>query len=175
MKNLRNAFLKYVKKTRKCWLWKGHIVPNGYGRFFFNYRQFLAHRKSYELFVGKIKHGNWILHRCDIKRCVKPKHLYAGSAKDNARDTSQRKRWAYGTRNGTYTHPETVRCGEQVNTAKLRCVDIPTILSDDRPQRIIAKSYGVTQRTIGSIKRRESWKIATAIRATLSGTGGSSD
>lgn len=69
-----------------CWLWEGAPV-NGYGwicaptkgsRF--------AHRASYQTFVGPVPEGLMICHKCDVKLCVNPAHLYAGTAKNNFDD-----------------------------------------------------------------------------------------
>lgn len=35
---------------------------------------------------GHLPHALYICHKCNNKKCVNPKHLYAGTAKDNARD-----------------------------------------------------------------------------------------
>lgn len=47
--------------------------------------------------------------------------------------------------------------GSQCVTAKLNEVQVKAILSDDRPQRKIAREYGLGETTISRIKRRESW------------------
>lgn len=107
------------------------------------------------------------MHKCDNRHCVKPNHLYLGTAKDNARDTSQRKRWAYGKRNGAYTHPEKVRRGSQACSAKLTEKDIPKVIKMSKlgkSQREIARYYNLAQPTIGAILRGESWKSAKLIR-----------
>jgi hypothetical protein len=51
-----------------------------------------AHRVSYSLFVGKIRWGSYILHKCDNRVCVNPEHLYAGKQVENQRDTMARGR-----------------------------------------------------------------------------------
>jgi hypothetical protein len=69
-----------------CWLWEGPL-GNGYGivspRAGGSGR---AHRASYETFVGAIPAGLMICHKCDVKACINPAHLYAGTAKNNFDD-----------------------------------------------------------------------------------------
>lgn len=67
-----DRFMKYVNKIEcGCWRWTGHIHPNGYGQF----DSGLAHRFSYEYFVGKIPDGLQIDHLCRNRWCVNPEHL----------------------------------------------------------------------------------------------------
>lgn len=66
-----------------CWLW---LKGKGYGQ----HKGKPAHRYSYELHHGPIPQGLMICHKCDVKACVNPHHLYAGTALDNARDNSTR-------------------------------------------------------------------------------------
>lgn len=77
-----------------CWEWLGARLPKGYG--FIQgtrwrgedipYRPLRAHRVAYELAVGLIPDGMYVLHRCDNPPCCNPAHLFVGTAKDNARD-----------------------------------------------------------------------------------------
>jgi hypothetical protein len=46
----------------------------------------LAHRMSWEMHFGPIPEGMLVLHHCDVRRCVRPDHLFLGTARDNTRD-----------------------------------------------------------------------------------------
>lgn len=56
-------------------------------------RSTLVHRLSLELSLGRpIATGLFACHTCDVRLCVRPTHLYEGTASDNARDTVSRGR-----------------------------------------------------------------------------------
>ncbi len=99
---IEERFWQYVRKTRGCWIWTGARDLGGYGVIWFNAtrRAYKAHRLSYEMHVGEIRAGLFICHRCDTPACVNPAHLFAGTAKDNAIDSSHKGRRA----NQTITH-----------------------------------------------------------------------
>ena len=73
-----------------CWLWDGGVNPSGYGVLGIIGRNQRAHRVSFEEFNGPIPEGMHVLHRCDVKSCVNPNHLYAGTVQDNANDRVKR-------------------------------------------------------------------------------------
>lgn len=64
-----------------CWEWQGPMHPKGYGTFAHE----LAHRRSYEMFVGDIPDGLHIDHLCRNKRCVNPAHLEPVTHAENNR------------------------------------------------------------------------------------------
>jgi hypothetical protein len=65
-----------------CWLWVGRMNNTGYGSYLFRG----AHRISYEMAYGAIPEGLCCMHRCDVKLCVNPLHLEAGTQRQNVRD-----------------------------------------------------------------------------------------
>lgn len=76
---LAERFWAKVEKTDTCWLWRGALQPNGYGRFGSTQRSqvgnWLAHRMAYTLAVGPIPEGLTIDHLCRNRACVNPAHL----------------------------------------------------------------------------------------------------
>src|SRR5688572_8153291 len=72
----------------KCWLWLKGLESNGYGQQTISGKNYLSHRVSYamanSLNLDEIPKD--VLHRCNVKRCVNPAHLYLGDDKQNAKD-----------------------------------------------------------------------------------------
>lgn len=86
-----SKFMSRVKKTDSCWIWTGRRQDNGkprqdYGRFDIENGCVMAHKISYEHFVGPVPNHLKVLHRCDNPPCVNPSHLWLGTQKDNMRD-----------------------------------------------------------------------------------------
>lgn len=80
-------FLEKVYRTAKsCWIWEAAKDPNGYGRFWFEGQMRLAHRISYQIFVGIIPSNLDVLHDCNNPSCVNPEHLKLGTHQDNMTD-----------------------------------------------------------------------------------------
>jgi len=50
-----------------------------------------AHRVSAFLFLGELNEDLVSLHKCDIKMCCNPTHLYIGTQKDNQNDCNNRR------------------------------------------------------------------------------------
>jgi hypothetical protein len=79
-------FWRRVEKTPTCWLYRASGTPSGYRVCWYRGKQEYAHRASWMLHFGNIPVGQFVCHRCDVKDCVRPDHLFLGSPKVNTHD-----------------------------------------------------------------------------------------
>lgn len=137
---------KYIPEPNSgCWLWIGLLHEGGYGEFRLpcKGRRIRAHVYSYQIHKGKVPPGKFVLHTCDMRPCVNPDHLYAGTKKQNTADAIRRNRFPVG---------------EAHSATKLTEAQVLAIRIDPRVQHRIARDYGVQQMTISNIKRRVTWR-----------------
>lgn len=122
------------------------FTRNGYGQAAFNYKTVRAHRLAYEAFVGPIPKGMCVCHRCDVRECVNPDHLFLGTSQENMADRDQKGRTARGEKQGF---------------ARLTSAQALAVYSDPRKGVTIATEYGVTPGTVSSIKHGRNWAHVT--------------
>lgn len=132
----------------QCWLWVGNMLQQGYGRFHVKNRFYLkAHRVSWILTHGSIPNGLIICHKCDVRNCVNPNHLFAGTFADNSRDRDQK---------GRHYH------GERVNTCKLTEKQVLEIrarfANGETNKSALGREYKISNQVIGLIVRRKIWR-----------------
>lgn len=76
----------------ECWEWIASKDTGGYGHLKCNGVMKRAHRCSWELVNGNIPYGLFVLHKCDNRACVNPKHLKLGTHKHNMDDMVEKDR-----------------------------------------------------------------------------------
>jgi hypothetical protein len=151
----------------ECILWDKSISNTGYGHAWRNGKSVGAHRAAYEDANGTIPQGLFVLHRCDVKQCVNPDHLYLGTPKDNARDAIERGQIATGKRHGKNTKPESRLAGERNPNAKLSAEQVSELRTffhlSDWTLAKTANYYNVSISTISRAVRGDSYKGINAL------------
>lgn len=87
-----------------CWIWQGNVSGPGYGTLNLAGKSRLAHRISYELFIGHIPEGLDLDHLCRVRRCINPNHLEPVTRKVNLH-RGETWKWRLDKLTCKYGHP----------------------------------------------------------------------
>ena len=125
-----------------CWLWTGQLSANGYGKIKTSDGSIGVHRVAWQLHYGSIPNGTFVCHKCDVRNCVNPDHLFLGEHADNMRDMALKGRQSKG---------------QKVHSAILSPSQVREIQAAEGIYREIGNRYGVSVSTVCDIKTGRSW------------------
>lgn len=156
-----------------CWLWLLSCGNHGYGQLGWYGRKRTAHRLSWQAHHGDIPAGLCVLHKCDVRSCCNPDHLFLGTRPDNMADMVAKGRSTKGERNPT-KRPEVaaklrgagngmygrgyLTAGERAGSVKLKEAEVRLIRASVGPETAVAAVYGISRSLVGLIRRRQVWR-----------------
>lgn len=134
----------------QCWRWLGAKV-GGYGSFMvrsLGYSKRVtdrAHRVAWRLARGPIPPGMQILHKCDVRLCVNPEHLFLGTNADNVADRVRKGRSAS-------------QQGAKNPRAVLTPLAVALIRATPGETRLFAELFGVAPNVIRYARTGKTWR-----------------
>lgn len=134
-----------------CWYFMGPVNKGGYGTVRMTGRNMNAQRAMWIAVHGTEPSGLDVCHRCDVRLCVNPAHLFLGSRRENLADMD---------RKGRRRSPR----GERNANVKLTADKVRDIWAEiQRGERLIdiAPRYGISHITLSSIKTGRNWRHIT--------------
>ena len=114
-----------------CWIWQHAKNHAGYGVTTVSGTSTLAHRASYQMYVGSIPLGLQLDHLCRVRACVNPDHLEPVTGTVNVRRSA---------------------------VAKLTPDAVAEIPATPATQTTLAAQHGVTQGHVSRIKNNLTWR-----------------
>lgn len=143
MTTLLSKILNRSTQVDECLIWNGCLNSDGYPRMMLKGNSNIkVHRLVHELSSGQDINGLVVRHSCDNPLCINPKHLSSGTPADNMLDRDSRDR--HGASKLSHQKVREIRKMFELNP-KLKS---PTV----------AEQFGISPRTVLSIKHRNHWK-----------------
>lgn len=134
-----------------CWIWMRSCGKPGYGDFRSGGQHHTAHRYAFSLYRGEIPQGQHVLHRCDVRCCVNPEHLFLGTNADNIEDSKNK-----GRRKGPRHRPSGLVYVRRSPTAydcrrattKEQREEIRRLRGEGLSQKRLGEMFGVSQHAV---------------------------
>lgn len=126
-----------------CWLWTGHKNPqNGYGSVDSHLgkgRRTTAHRHAFTLHYACDPGELHVLHKCDVRHCANPRHLFLGTPLCNWLDAVTKGR-------------------PMASSPRLTSDEVAAIRRSAGRVCDIARQHQVSASTISAVLRRVTWR-----------------
>ena len=158
-----------VIEGRHCRMFTG-ARRGGYGRMSDGERVQQAQRLAHEVWIGPIPDGKDVCHRCDWPGCIEPRHLWAGTEKQNTADMIAKGRHLDGRRVTSEKRrgqPNYWGRGSKHGLAKVSETQVRAILLDPREGTVIAAEYGISPSLVYGIKKGRNWGWLSAPKVRL--------
>ena len=152
-KNLLDRFWEKVdiRREDECWEWQASIDKvTGYGRFNLYGNNEHAQRVSWVIVYGHLDKEFHVLHKCDNRKCVNPKHLFLGTNLDNIQDKISKSRQSKGIE----------RPAHKLNDKKIQRIR-SLHKSGMYSQSALSKIFGVSDSQISLAVNYKSWRHVT--------------
>lgn len=138
----------------ECWQWLASCDrrPGAeYGKAYMRFkdgghRQLQAHRVSHAIFNGDVPTGKLVMHSCDNKKCVNPRHLSIGTDLANSRDASVK----------GLMHPGVRTFGAVLNDEIVSEIRRRAAVGERKND--IARSIGHHRRTVADVVNNRTWR-----------------
>ena len=132
-----------------CWIWGLKKEAKTYATTRLNGIPIPSNRLSWIIHFGEIPKGLWVLHKCDVRACVNPEHLFLGTRLDNIRDMVSKGRQK---NMAGELSPRSILTKKQV--LKIRRLAYESKMT--YPE--IAAMFNVSSSCINSVVSRSSWR-----------------
>lgn len=133
---------EYAGLDTPCWIWQRAINRGGYGAIAIKRVMRPAHRVVYGVLVEPIPDSLRACHKCDVRACVNPGHVFPGTDQDNARDAVMKGRAT------TRLTPDIV-------------LDI-ALSRNHEHQADTAARLGLDRHAVSSVQGKKNWECLTA-------------
>jgi hypothetical protein len=138
------------ESTDSCIEFTGRLSADGYGLIEDPKTKQVrkAHRVSYCIANNTLLEAiasQLVIHSCDNRKCINPKHLSLGTNADNMQDKADRGRSADRRGANCPTAKLTPELVREIRVAKGTCIQI-------------GKRYGVSAKCVNNIQRRITWQ-----------------
>lgn len=128
----------------ECWLYTGRKDASGYGRYGKQGPNTYPHRIAWRLANGPIPTDLEVAHRCDVRACCNPAHLFLATHDENMADCRLKGRGARGERSG------------QAKLTEVKVRDIRARYRRGNAKELAAE-FGVSHGAVCDIVARRLW------------------